>query len=108
MAGIAAGLLNERLKVLEEVNVTSDFGDTTTEYHYKTCIRARHLDKAGDRTVINDEITYTNQKQFEVRFYADIKNTDIIEWYNNQYRIVNISPDRANQRKIVTVELIDE
>jgi hypothetical protein len=71
-------------------------------------MRVRHLDREGTRTVINDEIVYTNSKQFEVRFYQPLENTDIIEWYDKRYRILNISPDRPNMRKIVTVELINE
>lgn len=106
--GISAGLLNERIKVLKEIHIISEYGDQDISYQFKFWCRARHLDKEGTRTEINNEIIYTNDKQFEVRIYQDIENTDLIEWYGQLYRIINISPDRPNQRKIITVELINQ
>lgn len=106
--GISAGLLNEKIKILKEIHVVSEYGDQDIQYKEKFWCRARHLDKEGTRTEINNEIVYTNNKQFEVRIYQDIENTDLVEWYGDRYRIINISPDRPNQRKIITVELINE
>ena len=105
--GISAGLLNERIRVLKEIHVVSEYGDQDIQYKEKFWCRARHLDKEGTRTEVNNEIFYTNNKQFEVRIYQDIKDTDIIQFYDQFYRIINISPDRPNQRKIITVEVIN-
>lgn len=105
--GISAGLLNERIRVLKEIHVVSEYGDQDIQYKEKFWCRARHLDKEGTRTEVNNEIFYTNNKQFEVRIYQDIKDTDIIQFYDQFYRIINISPDRPNQRKIITVEIIN-
>ena len=63
---------------------------------------------SSSSTIINDEIVYTNTKTFEIRFYQPIDNEDIIEWYSDKYRIVSITPDRKNQRKVLTVEKIVE
>ena len=63
--GLRAGSLNERLKILREVRVDSDFGGSETEYQFKCYIRAYHNAKDGNRTIINDEIVYTNTKTFE-------------------------------------------
>lgn len=106
--GISAGLLNERIKVLKEIHIISEYGDQDIAYQFKFWCRARHIDKEGIRTDVNNEIIYTNDKQFEVRIYQDIENTDLIEWYDQLYRIINISPDRPNQRKIIKVELINQ
>ena len=105
--GISAGLLNERIRVLKEIHVVSEYGDQDIQYKEKFWCRARHLDKEGTRTEVNNKIFYTNNKQFEVRIYQDIKDTDIIQFYDQFYRIINISPDRPNQRKIITVEIIN-
>lgn len=105
--GISAGLLNERIRVLKEIHVVSEYGDQDIQYKEKFWCRARHLDKEGTRTEVNNEIFYTNDKRFEIRIYQDIKDTDIIQFYDQFYRIINISPDRPNQRKIITVELIN-
>lgn len=104
--GLRAGSLNERLKILREVRVDSDFGGSETEYQFKCYIRAYHNAKDGNRTIVNDEIVYTNTKTFEIRFYQPIDNEDIIEWYGDKYRIVSITPDRKNQKKVLTVEKI--
>ena len=75
--GLRAGSLNERLKILREVRVDSDFGGSETEYQFKCYIRAYHNAKDSNRTIINDEIVYTNTKTFEIRFYQPIDNEDI-------------------------------
>lgn len=105
--GISAGLLNERIRVLREIHVVTEYGDQDIQYKEKFWCRARHIDKEGTRIDVNNEIFYTNDKRFEIRIYQDIKDTDIIQFYDQFYRIINISPDRPNQRKILTVELIN-
>lgn len=103
-----SGSLNEKLKILKEVRVDSEFGGTQTEYQFKCYMRAYHDNKDGNRQVINDEIVYTDTRTFIVRFYQPIDNEDIIEWYGELYRILSISPDRKNQRKTIVCQKIVE
>lgn len=106
--GLRSGSLNEKLKILKEVRAESEFGGTETTYEFKCYVRAYHNAKSGNRAIINDEITYQNTIEFEVRFYQPIDNEDVIEWYGNLYRIISILPDRKNQKKVITCEKMVE
>ena len=40
--------------------------------------------------------------------YVDVVETDFIEFDGKQYRILSIEDDKTQQKKIITIELIND
>ena len=103
-----SGLLTEQIKILRPEITRNAFGEQEEEYkdHYTT--KARVLHNSGSRDVQNGEILHTYIKTLEVWKYVDIVETDFNEIDGKQYRILSIEDDRTQQKKIITIELIND
>ena len=103
-----SGLLTEQIKVLRPEITRNAFGEQEEEYkeHYTT--KARVLHNSGSRDVQNGEILHTYIKTLEVWRYVDVIETDFIEYDGKQYRILSIEDDKTQQKKVITIELINE
>lgn len=103
-----AGLLTEQIKVLRPEITRNAFGEQEEEYkeHYQT--KARVLHNSGSRDVQNGEILHTYIKTLEVWKYVDVIETDFILLDGKQYRILSIEDDKTQQKKIITIELIND
>ena len=103
-----SGLLTEQIKILRPEITRNAFGEQEEEYkdHYTT--KARVLHNSGRRSVENGEILYSYEKTVEVWKYVDVVETDFIELDGKQYRILSIEDDKTQQKKIITIELIND
>ena len=103
-----AGLLDTEVKILRPELSRNAFGEQEEEYkdHYTT--KARVLHNSGSRDVQNGEILHTYIKTLEVWKYVDVVETDYIEYDGKQYRILSIEPDKVQQKKTITIELIND
>ena len=52
------GSLNEKLKILKEVRVNSEFDGKETDDEFKCYIRAHHNIKEGNYSIINNQIVF--------------------------------------------------
>ena len=103
-----SGLLTEQIKVLRPEITRNAFGEQEEEYkdHYTT--KARVLHNSGRRSVENGEILHSYEKAVEVWKYVDVVETDFILLDGKQYRILSIEDDKTQQKKIITIELIND
>ena len=103
-----AGLLDTEVKILRPEITRNAFGEQEEEYkdHYTT--KARVLHNSGRRSVENGEILHSYEKTVEVWKYVDVVETDFIEFDGKQYRILSIEDDKTQQKKIITIELIND
>lgn len=102
-----AGVLNEIIKVLRLVKTRNDFGEQEEHFEVHLTTRAAVSWRGGTRTVENDEKVYNYTKEFTVRSYVDIVETDIIEWQGARYRIISIEHRRGYNGTIIFAELIN-
>ena len=103
-----AGLLDTEVKILRPEITRNAFGEQEEEYkeHYTT--KARVLHNSGRRAIENGEIFHQYEKTIEVWKYVDVVETDFIEFDGKQYRILSIEDDKTQQKKIITIELIND
>ena len=103
-----SGLLTEQIKILRPEITRNAFGEQEEEYkdHYTT--KARVLHNSGRRSVENGEILHSYEKTVEVWKYVDVVETDFILLDGKQYRILSIEDDKTQQKKIITIELIND
>lgn len=103
-----AGLLFERINLLEPVITKSETGTETTTYHVKYSLRARMSYSGGDRTDENGDIFFSHHVNFEIRRFYNFDELYRIEWDGREYRILCIEKDHHNQNIRITTELIND
>lgn len=105
---LRAGQLTERIEILTTNVVKNEYGEEETNYTHKFFTRAAVRQTGGARTEENSEIVYPYSKEFIVRFYHKIEDTDIIEWRGTRYRILSIDPDRTNKQLVIDAVKIEK
>lgn len=103
-----AGLLKERITVLESKNNTSEFGESKTSWFSKYSTRAFVKTTSQDRSTENNEIFFSTTVEFKIRFYHEINEWNRIQWNGKQYRILSIMPNKDAQEINIITELINE
>ena len=93
-----------------ELNITtSPYGDTKRTWTKKYSTRARVNYSSGNRTIENDEIFFTVDREFIMRHYVPIEDTDIIVWNNEKWRVLSIDHNHEYNDIIVrTTKIMDE
>ena len=103
-----AGTLTEVIEIWEPTIVVNDYGEQSTTYTLKYTTRARLIHKGGSRGFINDELFYPYTKEFAVRSYVPVTELDRIKWNNQEYKILDITPDKPLQQIVINCELIND
>lgn len=103
-----AGLLSERIEILQPDVATNDFGEESTNWVSIYTTKARLVHTGGNRTIQNDEIFYSYTKTFQIRNYVPVQEYDRILWNGKQYRILDIEPDKQQQQITIKTELVND
>lgn len=103
-----AGLLKEIIVILTPIITKNKFGEQTQEWRQKTATKARVQHNSGARTNENGDVFYSMFLTMEVRYYVSVDEYDNIVWKGKKYRILSIIPDKDNNKKIISVELIND
>lgn len=103
-----AGKLNKVIQILTPTTTTNEFGEQVQSYKFKKETRASVDYAGGSREISNDEIVYSYNKDFKVRIYTDVLETDIIQYNNKKWRILSIEPIPEWREKRINTELINE
>lgn len=82
--------LKKRIQIYKQIVSASDFGRTNTTYEYKCSCRARVNYLTGNKTMDNEEIFYSVDREFIVRHYVPIEYTDIIKYDGDDWAVVSI------------------
>lgn len=104
-----SGQLKDRIYIYELEITRSPYGNTNRKWVCKYSTRARVNYSSGTRGELNDELFYTVEREFIVRHYVPVVDTDIIVWNNEKWRIISIDRNRQyNNIFIRTTKIMDE
>lgn len=101
-----AGDLKYRIALYQLTIQTTDFGDTREIYEYKGSYRARVNYAGGSELIENDQIFHTVTREFIVRAYVPVVETDIIIWNDQKWRIISIDHNKQYNDIIIRTELM--
>lgn len=103
-----AGILNEQIEIWEPEYKDTGYGHKQMELVWFYTTRANIRYDSGSRINDNNEIFYTNNVTFTIRYYVPVKPQMQIKYKDNFYRIISIKPSHEiNQKEIIT-ELVNE
>ena len=105
---LRAGLLNELITIRRATITKNDYGEEVETWEDVITTRARVTQTGSSKNNVNQEIFMGFTKEFQVRYYIDIREFDIIVWKQKQYRIVSLNQDRMNQYTTIIGELIND
>lgn len=103
-----AGLLKEIITILSPIITKNKFGEQTQEWKKKCQTKARVIYNNGSRINENGDIFYSSVLNLEVRYYVNVDEYDNIIWKDKKYRILSIIPDKDNNKKNISIELIND
>ena len=103
-----AGLLDEMIEIKRIVVTVNRYGERIENYNTYIKTRANVINDGGNKSVINNEIFNSYSKTFQVRYYVDVKDTDIIVWQKREYRIISVEKRRNENDILIKTELINE
>lgn len=106
--GVRAGLLRETITILKLVSTKDSFGANSTEWTDKFTTRAQVTINSGNRENQNNEIVYTRNVTFSIRFYHAVTESDRVLYDGKKYRIISIDKERSKQSIHIIGEVINE
>lgn len=83
-----------KIKVYSPIRTQNAFGEWDDSYQLKKTYRAGLLSQSMNRNVTEDEYFHPMYKEFIVRAYADIKETDIVEFEGKYYDITSVEQNQ--------------
>lgn len=103
-----AGQFNEIVKIYETVEEANDYGERIITQNLISTTRAKVEVTGGNRNTENNEIVFSHNKTFYVRFYVPVTDTSVIEFDSKKYRVLNVEKRKEyNDIKVIS-ELINE
>ena len=103
-----AGHLTEKIEILRKAITVNEYSEEVKKWNVIYTTRAALLHKSATKSVENNELRTAYTKEFTVWLYVDIDEFDRIKWNNKLYTVLDITPNKANNNKIITVELLNE
>lgn len=104
-----AGRLNEIIAIEELKIIKNEYGEEQTDnYVYKFKTRTEVNYNGGNRQIDNNELFFSNDVTFTIRYYHNINELDRIKWNKNYYRILAIERNRQLQLINLKCNLINE
>lgn len=100
--------LEERIEIWEANRTRTQSGDAPVEYSFKCSTRARVNYSSGSRVITNDEIFYDVDREFIVRYYVPVVETDEIRWKNQRWQILSIDKSRLYNDIIIKTTKVNE
>lgn len=103
---IQSGLLTEMLHFYEQVETQSESGFKHTEEVLKFKVRAQRTKNKEKYLTDAEEIFHTSELTFKCRYRKEIKDTDIVVYENERYRITSLDKFKeANQLTIILAKI---
>lgn len=94
--------LDRKIEICKQKVTKTDFGRTLISYEHKLYARARVNYSSGNRIIENEEIFYSVEREFIVRSYVDVSDTDIIKYDGNEWQILSI--DRSHDMNDIVIK----
>lgn len=105
---IYSGLLTETLHFYEIVETQSDSGYKHTEEVLKFKVRAQRTKNKENYLVDAEELFHTSELTFKCRYRKEIKETDIVVYEDQRYRITSLDKFKEGNQLTIIISKINE
>lgn len=105
---IHSGTLRETLHFYEIVETQSKSGYKSTEEVLKFKVRAQRTKNKEKYTIDADEIFHTSELTFKLRYRKEIKETDIVVYEGDKYRITSLDKFKEANQITIIISKINE
>jgi SPP1 family predicted phage head-tail adaptor len=105
---IYSGQLTEYLDFYEIMEVQSESGFKHPEEVFMFRVRAERTKNKENYVVDADEVFHSNELTFRLRYRKEIKETDIVVYAGERYRITSLQPWKQDGEMKIIISKINE
>lgn len=105
---IFSGKLTETLNFYEIVEKQSASGFKWSEEVFMFKTKAERMKNKENYGINADELFHTNELTFRLRYRKEIKETDIVVYDGDRYRITSINKYLEDNQLIIMIQKINE
>ena len=105
---ISSGLLTETLHFYEVIETQSDSGFKHTDEVFKFKVRAQRTKNKEKYTIDAEELFHSSELTFKCRYRKEIKETDIVVYENQRYRITSLDKYKEANQLTIMLSKINE
>lgn len=103
-----AGLLREFITIYRYENVQSPTGEITKQKKEIALLRAYRLKSNGQNKEVAKELFDSQSITFQIRYFPDIQDSDILVYKDAEYKIVFIDENIWDRTLKITVQKINK
>lgn len=103
-----AGLLREFITIYRYENIQSETGQITKEKKEIALLRAYRIKSTGQNKEVAKELFDSQSITFQIRYFPDIIDSDIISYRDIEYKITNIDENIWDRSLKITVQKINK
>lgn len=105
---IYSGQLTETLRFYEVIETQSASGYKSTEEVYKFKVRAQRTKNREKYLEDAGELFHTSELTFKLRYRKEIKETDIVVYEDEKYRITSLDKFKEADQLTIILSKINE
>ena len=105
---IQSGLLTETLHFYEKVESQSESGFKSVQEVFKFKVRAQRTKNKEKYLTDADELFHTSELTFKLRYRKEIKDTDIVVYEEQRYRITSLDKFKEANQLTIMLSKINE
>lgn len=105
---IYSGQLTEYLEFYQLVETQSDSGFKHTDEVFMFRARAERTKNKENYVVNADEVFHSNELTFRLRYRKEIKETNIVVYEGERYRITSLNPWKEENQITIILSKINE
>ena len=105
---IYSGQLTEYLEFYNVVETQSESGFKHTDEVFMFRVRAERTKNRENYVVDADEVFHSNELTFRLRYRKEIKETNIVVYEGERYRITSLQPWKEDNEIKIIISKINE
>lgn len=105
---IYSGQLTEYLEFYKVVETQSESGFKHTDEVFMFRVRAERTKNKENYVVDADEVFHSNELTFRLRYRKEIKETNIVVYEGERYRITSLNPWKEENQITIMLSKINE
>lgn len=103
-----SALLREFITIYRYENIQSETGQITKQKKEIALLRAYRLKSTGQNKEVAKELFDSQSITFQIRYFSDIRDSDIISYKDTEYKIVSIDENIWDRTLKITVQKINK
>ena len=103
-----SALLREFITIYRYENIQSETGQITKEKKEIALSRAYRLKSTGQNKEVAKELFDSQSITFQIRYFPDIQDSDILVYKDTEYKIVSIDENIWDRTLKITVQKINK